>query len=110
MSLISRILKKLRRRKRDKGIAKRQVAASMTEAERLIMSNWGLSFKNPEPERAGSFRRMKREMQKFEANKKIPSGDKMTRQRMRAMGRLHLKRIRQQEAMERTKNRGQVYA
>lgn len=45
MSLISRIAKKLRRRKRDKGIAKRQVAATMTEAERLIMSNWGLSFK-----------------------------------------------------------------
>jgi hypothetical protein len=102
MSLISRIAKKLRRRKRDKGIAKRQVSPTMTEAERLIMANWGLSFKNPEPERAGTLRRMKREKAKFDANKKIPSGDKMTRQRMRAMARLHEKRIRQQTTMKQT--------
>lgn len=106
MGLINRIAKKLRRRKRDKGLAKRQVSPTMTEAERLIMSNWGLSFKNPEPERAGLMRQMKREKKKFEANKKIPSGDRMTRQRMRQMGRLQVKRLRQQETMK----RGQIYA
>ena len=95
MSLISRIAKKLRRRKHDKGIAKRQVSPTMTEAERLIMSNWGLSFKNPEPARAGTLRRMKREKAKFDANKKIPSGEKMTRQRMRSMARLQMKRMSQ---------------
>lgn len=102
MSLISRIAKKLRRRKRDKGLRKREVSATMTEAERLIMSNWGLSFKNPEPARAGTLRRMKREKKKFDKNKKSPSGDKMTRQRMRAMARLHEKRIRQQTTMKQT--------
>lgn len=92
MSLISRIRKKLRRRKRDTGLNKREISSTMTEAERLIMSNWGLSFKNPEPELAGTLRQMEREKKKFDENKKSPSGDKMTRQRMRAMARLDEKR------------------
>lgn len=97
MSLISRIAKKLRRRKRDKGIAKRQVAATMTEAERLIMSNWGLSFKNPEPERAGEKRAHKRLTEKLKANRSIPSPKGISRQVARSQIRRMEKMARQQE-------------
>lgn len=97
MSLISRIAKKLRRRKRDKGIAKRQVAATMTEAERLIMSNWGLSFTNPEPARAGEKRADKRLAAKLKANESIPSPKGISRQVARAQIRRMEKMARQQE-------------
>lgn len=84
MSLFSRIAKKLRRRKRKKSTRFMNVAATMTAAEKLIQSNWGLSFKNIQAARAGTSRRMKREHDKWKANQLIPSGDRMTRQRLRA--------------------------
>lgn len=96
MGLMNIIAKKLRRRRRKKGTRILDVSPNMTVAERLIMNNWNITFSNPEPERAGVLRQMKRDKAKFDANKKIPRGDKMTRQRMRATLRRQEKLMRQE--------------
>lgn len=61
MNIIKRALKLLRRRKRVKGTAALNVKPGMTAAQKLVMNQWGVSWTNPKPARAGTIRRMKRE-------------------------------------------------
>lgn len=87
MRIIKNIAKKLRRRNRKGNGDGRKVSSTMTAAERLIASNWGLSFKKTVAVGAGSARRRKREVAKLKANESIPSGLKVTRQQIRANAR-----------------------
>jgi len=86
MSLMSRIAKKIRRRLRKKGSRYDNLSHTMTTAERLIMNNWNISFKFPEPARSGLYRAIDRDTAKKKANAKIPVIKREpTRQVLRAM-------------------------
>lgn len=73
MSLMSRIAKKIRRRFRKKGTRSWDPSATMTNAEKLIMNNWGIRFDFTPA--LGNGRRLAAERLKAKqkANKKIPS-------------------------------------
>lgn len=88
-SVLNRITrKKHRRRTRITGKSRNRFGRNYyTEAERLIESYYGLSFKNPPPARAGEKRAEKRLKQHRKQWAKTPSRDTMTRQRRRAEAR-----------------------
>jgi len=89
MSLMSRIAKKIRRRFRKKNTNYYDNRShTMTAAERLITNNWNISFKFPEPARAGLYRAIDRDTAKKKANAKIPVIKREpTRQVLRAIKR-----------------------
>ena len=57
MNIFKRIAKKLARRNRVKGTRRAwQFGERMTEAQMLIVNNWGITFANPSAAHAGSIR------------------------------------------------------
>jgi len=53
LHLLKRIAKKIRRRNRVKATSKNNKFSIDNAAKRLIFSNYGLTFSNPAPARAG---------------------------------------------------------
>jgi len=106
MSLMSRIAKKIRRRFRKKGTHAENPSATMTTAEKLIMNNWGITFSNKEPERAGLYRAIDRQTAKRKANAKIPEIEREpSRQVFRAYHRRMLKEHHQRKTVKHTQKR-----
>jgi len=106
MSLVSRIAKKIRRRLRKKGSRADNPSSTMTTAEKLIMNNWNISFKFPEPARSGLYRAIDRDTAKKKANAKIPVIKREpTRQVLRALTRRAEKDHRRQMNIKFTQKR-----
>lgn len=104
MSLMSRIVKKIRRRFRNKGTAVLTPRSRMTQAEMLIANQWNIKFSNVEPERNGMYRAIDRDTAKRKANTEIPVIDREpTRQVFRALARRKLKEHRQLETVKCTR-------
>lgn len=89
-------LKRLMPNRKKARVKKAEIfpSAIMTQAERLIMNNWNITFSNPEPARAGEKRARVREAQKMQANSKIPDNrGPITRQVRRQVERRELKKL-----------------
>lgn len=86
-----KMLKKLRRRLREKGLF--GFSSNDNAAKRLWRNDFGMKFVNPRPKMAGTLRRWKREAE--EHSRRLQVGeDVMTRQRRRQAARLQVSRIR----------------
>ena len=91
-SVLDRLTWKKHRRRNRVATPRRKYGRNyQTNAERLIHSNYGLTFKNPPPERAGEKRAAKRLAEHRKQWVKSPVYEVVTRQQRRAAERKALK-------------------